>query len=155
MKMKIVVRKIFIILTIALIFISQLNVVYADDKEIQQETGIEDKKPESNWGEFFNYADNFMENAQKTSKRDKDNVTRYISVEKIRKSSGDIYNILLAVGTALTVVIGGILGIKFMFASVEQKAQIKEMIIPYVIGCIVIYGGFIIWKLVVDILDAM
>ena len=63
-----------------------------------------------------------------------------------------IYTILLTVGIALTVIIGGILGIKFMMASAEDKAKIKEAMIPYVIGCIVIYGAFFIWKTVIIVL---
>ena len=36
-----------------------------------------------------------------------------------------------------------------MMASAEDKAKIKEAMIPYVIGCIVIYGAFFIWKVVI------
>ena len=42
-----------------------------------------------------------------------------------------------------------VLGIKFMAASAEDKAKIKESMIPYVVGCIVIYGAFFIWKLAI------
>ena len=36
-----------------------------------------------------------------------------------------------------TVVISVILGIQFMMGSVEEKAKIKDSLIPFVIGCIV------------------
>ena len=36
--------------------------------------------------------------------------------------------------------------------SVEEKANIKEVLVPYVVGCIVIFGAFAIWKLIVTIL---
>ena len=114
-------------------------------------------KEASNWIDIFNYADNFINKAKETTEDEEsaDNLPRKIDIDKVKKNAGAIYNILLAIGTILTVVIGGVLGIQFMFASAEQKAQIKEKMIPFVIGCIVIYGGFIIWKLIVDILDAM
>lgn len=67
----------------------------------------------------------------------------------------DVYNILFPLGVAITVVIGGALGIKFMLASAEDKAKVKESMIPYVIGCIVIYGAFGIWKLVITIFSAL
>ena len=46
-------------------------------------------------------------------------------------------------------IIAGILGIKFMIGSAEEKAQIKDALIPFVIGCIVIFGAFGIWKIFV------
>lgn len=70
-------------------------------------------------------------------------------IENFKINIDLIYNILLTIGIALTVIIGGILGIKFMMASAEDKAKIKEAMIPYVIGCIVIYGAFFIWKVVI------
>lgn len=70
-------------------------------------------------------------------------------IENFKINIDSIYNILLTIGIALTVIIGGILGIKFMMASAEDKAKIKEAMIPYVIGCIVIYGAFFIWKVVI------
>ena len=60
-----------------------------------------------------------------------------------------IYSILFPIGVATTVIVGGVLGIKFMMASVEDKAKIKEMLVPYIIGCVVIYGALGIWKLAV------
>ena len=36
-----------------------------------------------------------------------------------------------------------------MIGSAEEKAQIKDALIPFVIGCIVIFGAFGIWKIFV------
>ena len=52
----------------------------------------------------------------------------------------------MIVGVALTAIIGVVLGIKFMIASVEDKAKVKEAFVPYIMGCIVIYGAFGIWR---------
>ena len=38
-----------------------------------------------------------------------------------------------------------------MISSVEEQAKIKELLVPYVAGCIVIFGAFGIWKLAVNI----
>lgn len=67
----------------------------------------------------------------------------------------DIYNILFPIGVAVTVIIGGVLGTKFMMASADDKAKIKESMIPYVAGCIVIYGAFGIWKLAIIIFSSL
>ena len=78
-----------------------------------------------------------------------------INKQKLDEKQSFIFNSLLSVGVVLTVVIGGFLGIKFMLASAEDKAEIKQMLVPYVVGCIVIYGAFGIWKLIITILDQM
>ena len=69
----------------------------------------------------------------------------------VKAIMNDIYNIIFPLGVATTVIIGGVLGIKFMVASAEEKAKLKESLIPYAVGCVVIYGAFGIWKLAITI----
>lgn len=76
-----------------------------------------------------------------------------INQESIQDFSKTLYNILITIATVVSVIIGGILGIKIMLASAEEKAQVKELLVPYVIGCVVVFGAFGIWKLVVNILQ--
>lgn len=74
---------------------------------------------------------------------------------KLKDANSFIFNSLLAIGIIITVFWGGFIGIKFMYASAEDKADVKQALVPYIIGCIVIYGGFAIWKLVITVLDSM
>ena len=85
----------------------------------------------------------------------KPNADKNINQEDLKDISNTIYNILLGIGIIIAVAVGLILGIKFMLGSVEQKADIKNMLVPYVIGCVIIFGAFTIWKIVVDILQSM
>ncbi len=71
---------------------------------------------------------------------------------ELKDMSDSIYNILLVVGIIIAVIIGSILGIQFITGSVEQKAKVKDSLIPFVVGCVVIFGAFGIWKLVIIIL---
>ena len=75
--------------------------------------------------------------------------------DKLKNVSNTIYNILLTVGVMIAVLVGAILGIKLMLSSVDEKVQAKKLLVPYVVGCIVIFGGFGIWKLVVTILQGV
>lgn len=79
----------------------------------------------------------------------------HISDDKLQDLSSDIYNILLVIGVVVAVIVGAILGIQFMTGSVEQKGKIKEALIPYAVGCVVIFGAFGIWKLVVEVLGSI
>ena len=40
-----------------------------------------------------------------------------------------------------------------MIASAEDKAEIKEALVPYILGCVLIFGAFAIWKIVITILN--
>ena len=68
-----------------------------------------------------------------------------------KKGVSQLYFIALGVGIAAAAIIGVILGIQFITSGVEGQAKIKEKLLPYAIGCIVIFGAFGIWKIVVDV----
>ena len=55
-----------------------------------------------------------------------------IKESQIKTVSDQIYNILLAIGTVIAVIIGAILGIQFMVGSMDDKAKVKESLIPFV-----------------------
>ena len=73
-----------------------------------------------------------------------------IDVNELKETSNYIYNLLLTIGIAVAVVVGAILGIKTIMATVEEKAKLKEMFIPYLIGCVIIFAAFPIWKVVIQ-----
>ena len=74
-----------------------------------------------------------------------------IDETKLQSTSTMIYNVLLILGICVAVIISSVLGIKFMIGSAEEKAQIKDALIPFIIGCIIVFGAFGIWKIFVNI----
>ena len=91
------------------------------------------------------------------SKNGKDEVTREaVTDDTVLKNTTDkIYNILLALGIVLSVIVGGILGIQIMWGSIEQQVKAKEMLLPYAAGCVVIFGAFGIWKICLTIFSQL
>lgn len=75
--------------------------------------------------------------------------------ESLKSGLSSLYNILFVLGIMLAIVIGLVLGLKFLLGSIEEQAQVKEMLIPYVLGCVIIFGAFGIWKLAVTILSSL
>ncbi|MCI8519436.1 MAG: hypothetical protein HFJ51_05125 [Clostridia bacterium] len=65
--------------------------------------------------------------------------------------SGYLYNILLAAGVIVAVIVSTMLGIQFMIGGAEGQAKVKEMLVPFIVGCIVVFGGFGLWKIAVTI----
>lgn len=76
-----------------------------------------------------------------------------IQTIQLKDTSDFIFNIFLAIAIVIAVIVGMVIGIKFMMAGIEEKAEIKETLVPYFIGCIVVFGAFGIWKLVITILN--
>lgn len=83
----------------------------------------------------------------------KGNQADAIEIDGLKKLSVRLYDILLEIGIGAAVLIGIILGIKFLLSGVEEKAEVQKMIWVYTVGCIVTFGAFGIWKLVVTILQ--
>ena len=85
----------------------------------------------------------------------KEDADNKISQSSLKEMSNTLYNILLVTGILIALIVGMILGIKFIMGGIEEKAEIKTMIITYIVGCVVVFGAFTIWKIVVDILQSM
>lgn len=119
---------------IILIFVISIVILYIVSFPTISNAGI--------WDDIFKGADDFVS---------KGNVQ--VDEDKLKDASASIYYILLYIGIAAASIIGVVLGIQFMSASAEDKAKVKEQLIPYVIGCVVVFGAFAIWKLVVSVLN--
>ena len=168
--------KLFIIIILFLCCLNS-NIVYAtpakgtdgsggsgDSKSSPSTSSKTDDDSWSKWKDAFKYADDFADGDIEWNFDDKDLTTEekkalkesipsLANVEKdIKKDANSIFNILLAIGTVLTVIVGVVLGIQYMMASAEDKAQVKEKMIPYVVGGVVIYSAFTIWYIVVQVL---
>lgn len=74
--------------------------------------------------------------------------------EAIQNMSDIIFNVLFILGIVIAVIWGLVIAIKFITGSVEEKAEVKKTLIPYVAGCVVLFGAFTIWELVVTILQS-
>lgn len=95
--------------------------------------------------DIFGVADNFIKDKPTTG-----NVI-VLDEDNLKGPLDTIYNIFLTIGVVVAVIYAAILGIKFMTGSIEAQAKVKESILPFVMGCIVIFGAFGIWRLVVTI----
>lgn len=60
---------------------------------------------------------------------------------KIETMAGKVLGIVRNIGVAVSIIALTIIGIKYMFGSVEQKADYKKSMIPFVIGIIMLAAG--------------
>ena len=74
--------------------------------------------------------------------------TDYNSATKI---AGNILAVIRNIGVVVALVALSIIGIKYMIGSVEEKAQYKKSMIPFVIGLILVAAGTTLVKIIYDI----
>lgn len=130
--MKVIKTIIFTILIFMLI--SSISLVKASDDDVQIDTdGI------------IGGAENFLKSGEGENTP--------LDEEDFKNVSDVIYNVLLVVGIIAAVIVGLIIALKIITGSAGQKAETKELLIPYITGCVIIFGAFGIWKIVVNILN--
>lgn len=75
--------------------------------------------------------------------------------ETLKSTSSSVYNTLLLISFVVVAIVGIALGIKFMMAGVEEKADVKQALVVWVIGAGVAYGAFGIWRVLVTFLNTI
>ena len=94
-------------------------------------------------GNIFSKGKDFLKNGESIDSK--------INTSVLQETSNTIYNTLLAIAIMVAIVVSMVLGIQFIAASADEKAKVKEALMPFVVGCIVVFGSFTIWKLAVNI----
>lgn len=79
------------------------------------------------------------------------NTGTVVNSEKLTAKANIIIGALQIIGTVISVVALGILGIKYMLGSVEEKAEYKKTLKPYIIGAVMVFGITNILAIVVQI----
>lgn len=64
-----------------------------------------------------------------------------------------IIEILTAIGVIVLVAVTVIMGIKYMFATPEEAAKLKQQLIGLVVSSVVVLGAAAIWKVVYNLLS--
>ena len=69
-------------------------------------------------------------------------------VKKVENTVGTIIAIITNIGIVLSIIVPAVLGVKYMIASVEEKAEMKEGLVPYFIGSVMLFGICTIVKII-------
>lgn len=94
--------------------------------------------------DIMNRADGFVNNGE--------NGENVINTNALKEGSNTLYNVLLVIGIAVAFIWGIVLGIQFITGSLGEKADVKKNLIVYLVGCIIIFGAFGIWRLLLQVL---
>lgn len=78
-----------------------------------------------------------------------------VNTTLLKAASDNIYNTLLILSFVVVAIVGITLGMKFMMAGVEEKAEVKKSLVVFVIGTCVVYASFGIWYTLVSFLSTL
>ena len=78
-----------------------------------------------------------------------------IDQNDLKSLSNFISGVLLTIAIGVTVRTGAIMGLNFITQSIEEKAKVKESMVPWVIGIIVSFGAFTIWEVAVNLFQSL
>ena len=78
-----------------------------------------------------------------------------VSISEAVNLGNKIITVVSTIGSVLSVIVLIVIGIKYMLGSVEEKAEYKKTLIPYVVGCIIVFAASSIAQLIFNILTAV
>ena len=97
--------------------------------------------------DIMNRAEGFVNNGE--------NGGNVINNDALKEGWNTLYNVLLVIGIAVAFIWGIVLGIQFITGSLGEKADVKKNLIVYLVGCVIIFGAFGIWKLLLQLLEPL
>lgn len=81
----------------------------------------------------------------------------YIKENGDNKKAIDIGNVVVGVvrtvGEAIAVVMLAIIGLKYVMGSVEEKAEYKQTMWPYILGAVLIFAGAALTNIIYELLN--
>lgn len=99
----------------------------------------------SGFSDAFDSAQDFLENG----KNRKINIINYQNLYNVVNY---LYNIAMIIVIILAIIIGTILGIRIVIGSVDERADSKHLIIPYLVLVATGAFAFTIWKFILQLM---
>ena len=89
-------------------------------------------------GSILSQGDNFINRGSNAVITEDEAANQFLTIGRI----------LVQVATVVLIIVGLILGIKYMMSGADEKAKIKEKLIWYVISIVLVYGAIGIFNIV-------
>ena len=101
-------------------------------------------KADFSFDSLLSDADDFISQGSSSS-------SQGITQGELKPISDSIANILLVIAVGVTLISAVMMAINFTIQSVEDKAKIKESMVPWIIGIFVTFGAYGIWRITMTI----
>jgi hypothetical protein len=100
------------------------------------------------WNNIEKQAGNFIKQGQNET-------VINVNSDKVVNAINSIGQVLTTIGLSVSLVVGLILGIKYMTASPDEAAKIKKQLVGLVISTGVLVGAFTIWSLAYSFMNSI
>lgn len=87
--------------------------------------------------------------AQKFANSGKSSIVNYQNLYNVINY---LYNIAMLIAIILAIIIGIILGIRIIFGSIDERADSKHLIVPYLASVATAAFAFTIWKVILQLI---
>lgn len=74
-------------------------------------------------------------------------------VNAITNKANNIIGAIVTVGVIISAITLGVLGVKYMIGSVEEKAEYKKSMIPYIIGAVLLFACSTVVSIIANIVQ--
>ena len=143
-------KAITLILFALIMIVSQTSIYAAKDTGLWKNINVSsDNKADSSasdGGDSISIEDMDPDNWKPTS------TTVTSGTEKIQNIGNKIIGPIRVLGSIISVVTLIIIGIKYILGSVEEKAEYKKTMLPYLIGAVMIFAITNLLKIIIDII---
>ena len=74
-----------------------------------------------------------------------------VATSELKQAGNNIVGVITAVGVVVSVIVLIIIGIKYMMGSVEEKAEYKRTLMPYIIGAACVFATSVFVQLIYEL----
>lgn len=99
-------------------------------------------------GDILSSGDSFLEAGTNAT-------TAMPATDKLQTLSDTVSSVLLTIALGVTLISAFVMAINFAIQSVEDKAKVKEAMVPWIIGILISFGAFGIWKLTMTVFGGL
>lgn len=140
------IKKIILFFIVILIIVAINNIAYASQESIELQKIAVSKGQDTSLTKHESGSETSTEiNYKNYNPSDPGEYTKVTSI------AGNVLGIVRNIGVAVAIIALTIIGVKYMIGSVEQKAEYKKSMIPFVIGVIILASSTTLVKTIYDI----
>lgn len=87
---------------------------------------------------------NSIDSAQDFTNNGKSNIINYQNLYNV---TSFLYSVAMTIGIIIAIIVGMVLGIRIIFGSIDERADSKHLLVPYLIIVTMLALAFTIWKI--------
>lgn len=93
--------------------------------------------------------ENSIDSAQSFTSNGKSDIINYQNLYNVVSF---LYNVAMTIGIIVAIIIGITLGIRIIFGGIDERADSKHLLVPYLVTVVIMAFAFTIWKILMQLI---